>query len=55
MGIPVVMSENVLGLPVRPVDAKAPVMTIAGNGLGAPIVISDIGAPFIIEGYTPEP
>ena len=37
------------------VDAKAPVMTIAGNGLGAPIVISDIGAPFIIEGYTPEP
>lgn len=55
MGIPVVISTNVLGIPVSQVDAKAPVMTIAGNGLGAPIVISDIGAPFIIEGYTPEP
>ena len=53
MGIPVVMSENGLGLPVRPVEANAPVMTIANNGYGAPIVISDLGAPFIVDGYVP--
>ena len=53
MGIPVVMSENGHGLPVRPVEANAPSMTIAANGIGAPIVISDLGAPFIVDGYVP--
>ena len=53
MGIPVVMPENGLGLPVRQVEANAPVMTIANNGYGAPIVISDLGAPFIVDGYVP--
>ena len=53
MGIPVVISTNVLGIPVRPVEANAPVMTIANNGYGAPIVISNLGAPFIVDGYVP--
>lgn len=52
-GQPVVIAENGLGIPVRPVEASASVMTIADNGYGAPIVISDNGAPFIVEGYTP--
>ena len=42
-----------LGIPVRPVDANAPSMTIAANGIGAPIVISDLGTPFIVNGYVP--
>ena len=52
-GPPVVIAANGLGLPVRPVEADAPVLTIADNGFGAPIVISDLGAPFIVEGYVP--
>ena len=52
-GFPVVIAENGRGIPVRPVEANDPVMTIADNGLGAPIVISDIGAPFIVDGYVP--
>ena len=35
------------------VDANAPSMTIAANGIGAPIVISDLGTPFIVNGYVP--
>ena len=50
MGIPVVVSQNGLGTPVRPVDANAPLMTVSANGLGMPIVISDLGAPFVVEG-----
>lgn len=55
-GIPVVIATNGIGLPVRPVDASvaAPLMTTAPNGIGAPIVISDNGTPFIVEdGVTP--
>lgn len=52
-GISVVIAENGLGIPIRPVEANAPVMTVAANGLGTPIVISDQGAPFIVEGYEP--
>jgi hypothetical protein len=55
-GVPVVIATNGLGMPVRPVEDNAPVLTIADNGFGAPIVISDNGAPFIVEGYVlPEP
>lgn len=55
-GIPVVVATNGRGFPVRPVTANAPVMTIATNGIGAPIVISDRGAPFIVQGLeAPEP
>ena len=52
-GAPVVIASNGLGVPVKPVSANAPQVKIATNGLGAPIVISDKGAPFIVEGYTP--
>lgn len=51
MGIPVVISDN--GIPVRPVDDGWPVMTVADNGLGAPITISDDGAPFVVQGLVP--
>ena len=52
-GVPVVIATNGRGFPVNPVEANAPVLTIADNGYGAPIVISERGAPFIVEGYTP--
>ncbi|MBX3596022.1 MAG: hypothetical protein KF874_00495 [Rhizobiaceae bacterium] len=48
--IPVVVSENGLGVPVRPVDSGAPAMTVAANGLGMPVFISDRGAPFVVNG-----
>lgn len=53
MGIPVVIAENGKGVPVRPVEDNAPVMTVAENGFGSPIVISDLGAPFVVEGIAP--
>lgn len=51
-GAPVVISEK-YGIPVRPVDRDAPVLTVAENGLGTPIVITENGAPFIVEGLIP--
>lgn len=53
MPIPVVVAENGRGIPVRPVEARAPSMIVAENGRGVPIVISDLGAPFIVRGLTP--
>lgn len=53
-GFPVVIATNGQGFPVRPVDSDAPTMTIAANGWGAPIVLSDDGAPFIVEGLEPD-
>ena len=35
MGIPVVISTNVLGIQVSQVDGNAPAMTISANGIGA--------------------
>lgn len=52
-GVPVVISENGKGLPVRSVTKNAPVMTVASNGIGAPVVLSELGAPFIVQGVTP--
>lgn len=49
-GIPVVISDN--GIPVRPVERGAPVMTVAAQG-GLPIRISDLGVPFIVQGLAP--
>lgn len=49
-GIPVVISSNGKGLPVRVVTARAPLMTVATNGKGIPIVLSDKGVPFIVQG-----
>lgn len=54
-GIPVVIAENGLGIPVRPVEKNAPSMQISDNGLGTPIVISDLGTPFIVNGLAPPP
>lgn len=51
-GAPVVISEK-YGVPVRPVDRDAPVLTVAENRLGTPIVITENGAPFIVEGLIP--
>lgn len=58
-GIPVVIATNNIGIPVKPVlvgdlnRGRAPVMTIATNGIGTPIVITQLGTPFVVEGYTP--
>lgn len=54
-GVPVIIAENSIGIPVKPVEGRAPLMTVSENGLGVPIVISDNGAPFIVDGYTPPP
>lgn len=40
------------GFPVRPATENAPVLTLVDDG--APIVISDLGTPFIIDGYSPQ-
>jgi len=52
-GFPVIITGNGHGFPVKPVLSNAPLMTVAENGKGTPIVISDLGAPFIVDGYTP--
>lgn len=49
-GVPVVVSENGIGIPVNPVPGNAPLMTVATNGAGTPIVLSPLGAPFIVDG-----
>lgn len=59
MAFPVVIATNGYGVPIKPVLVgdlnrdRVPVMTVATNGKGAPIVISQLGTPFVIEGYTP--
>lgn len=54
MSIPVVVAENGFGIAVRPVEENAPAMVVAENGFGIPIVISDLGQPFVVEGLTPQ-
>lgn len=53
MKIPVVISNNGYGLPVRQVTKNAPTMKVATNGFGLPIVLSDQGLPFIVQGLGP--
>lgn len=57
-GIPVVIATNGYGLAVKAVTANAPTMTVATNGYGTPIVLSENGSPFVVEGagtsYEPE-
>lgn len=48
-GIPVVVVSSG-GVPVNPADRLAPLMTVAGNGLGVPITLTPHGAPFVIDG-----
>src|SRR5690606_769819 len=49
------IAENGRGLPVRPVEKNAPLLSVVETGLGIPVVISDKGVPFILDGYHPEP
>lgn len=51
-GIPVVIVETG-GMPVNPVEANYPLMTVAENNKGLPITISTLGSPFIVQGYEP--
>lgn len=53
-GVPVVIVEK-NGVPVRPVDNGAPVLTVADNGLGTPIIITDKGAHFVVQGLATPP
>ena len=55
-GIPVVIAAKG-GIPVVPVESKAPLMTVAANGLGIPVTLTDAkkGAPFIIQGLPETP
>lgn len=52
-GIPVVISDNGIGVPVTPVDGNAPVMMVADNGIGAPIVLTENATPFVVDGVEP--
>lgn len=53
-GIPVVIVESG-GVPIRPAEARGPVMTVAENGAGMPITLTDRGAPFIVQGLDEPP
>lgn len=53
-GIPVVVVPSG-GFPVRSVLTGAPLMSVAGSGFGAPITLSDRGAPFVIDGLVTGP
>lgn len=53
-GIPVVISSNGLGIPVKAVASGAPLMTVSSKGLGASIVLSEKGTPFIVENVGPQ-
>lgn len=56
MGIPVVIAENGIGVPIKSVVEgdlnynRVPLMTVAENGFGMPIVLSDLGTPARVEG-----
>lgn len=47
-GIAVVIATNGKGLPVRVVTTGAPLMTEVASG-GIPIILSDRGAPFVLQ------
>lgn len=49
-GLPVRIVESG-GFPVRPVEANYPLMTLSDNEIGVSITISDLGAPFVVDGY----
>ncbi len=48
-GVPVVIVESG-GLPVKQVDSGAPLMTVAENGLGVAVTLSDRGPAFVVSG-----
>lgn len=51
-GIPVVIVDRG-GVPVTPVDHNAPLLSVADNGLGIAITITENAAPFILDAPTP--
>ena len=51
-GVPVIVTAK-NGLPVRPVDKNGPLLTVSENGIGAPITLSDLGAPAVVQGLPP--
>lgn len=54
MSIPVIIASNGLGVPVKAVESGAPKLRVSDNGYGFPIVLSDLGTPFVVENL-PEP
>lgn len=48
-GVPVIITAK-NGVPVRPVEKDGPLMTVATNGIGAPVTISERGAPCVVQG-----
>lgn len=48
-GIPFVIAENGIGIPVNPVADNAPLLKSSSNGFGIPIVIDEKGAPFVLD------
>lgn len=53
-GIPVVIAENRQGFPVIPVEANAPLATVAESGFGTPIVlVPHNGTPMVVQGWEP--
>lgn len=51
-GAPVIITTK-NGIPVRPVESGGPLLTVTDNGIGAPITISERGAPFVVGGIGP--
>lgn len=53
-GVPVVVVGSG-GFPITPVVSGAPLLSIAQNGVGTPVTITENAAPFILEGAVPPP
>ena len=52
-GIPVKIATNGLGIPVKAVTSGAPAMQVSDSGI--PIVLSDRGQSFVVNGGGPPP
>lgn len=53
MGVPVVLSTNGIGFPVRPTAVNAPAMSLSSNGFGMPIILDNRGTPFVVQDFPP--
>ena len=53
MGVPVVISTNGFGRPVKVVEKNAPVLEVSPNGFGIPIVLSDLGRRLSFKAAVP--
>lgn len=52
-GPPVTIVESG-GMPVVYVTSDAPELSVVATG-GTPITLTDVGPPFVLDGYTPPP